>query len=87
MSAAEWSAEPRNMSRFKVGDTVVLEGRPARVLWLSENANEIEAMDEYIVEFEDKRRQFLVSCELQPDKSQSMHDRERDRDSCQRQTY
>jgi hypothetical protein len=35
------------------------------VVWLSENANEIEAMDEYIVEFEDKHRQFVVSSKLQ----------------------
>ena len=53
------------MSRFKVGDTVSIEGRRARVVWLSENPNEIEAMDEYIVEFEDKHRQFVVSSKLQ----------------------
>ena len=49
------------MLRFQIGDTVVLEGQPGRIVWLRENANEIEAMDEYIVEFEDKRRQFVVS--------------------------
>ncbi len=52
------------MPRFKVGDTVFLEGERARVVWLSENANEIEAMDEYIVEFENKEKQFLISSEL-----------------------
>jgi hypothetical protein len=54
------------MARFKVGDTVSTEGRRARVVWLSENPNEIEAMDEYIVEFEDKHRQFVISSGLQP---------------------
>lgn len=82
-----WSVEPHNMSRFKIGDTVVLEGRRARVVWLSENANEIEAMDEYIVEFEDKKRQFIISSQLQPEKSQPVHDRECNSDSCERQTY
>jgi hypothetical protein len=75
------------MPRFKIGDTVVLQGRRARVVWLSENANEIEAMDEYIVEFENKQRQFIMSSQLQPHERQSVHDRERDSDSCQRQTY
>jgi hypothetical protein len=46
------------MSRFQVGDIVLVGGRPARVLWLRENATEIEAMDEYIIEFEDKQRPF-----------------------------
>lgn len=75
------------MPRFKVGDTVVLHGRKAKVVWLSENANEIEAMDEYIVEFEDKQREFIVSSELQPKQSQPMHDRERNGDHRQPQTY
>jgi hypothetical protein len=75
------------MPRFKVGDTVVFEGRRAMVIWLRENANEIEAMDEYIVEFENKQRQFIVSSQLQSKKSQTVHDRERDGNSCQRQTY
>ena len=75
------------MPRFKVGDTVYLEGSRARVVWLSENANEIEAMDEYIVEFEDKRRQFVVSSTLEPKQSPPGHDRDRDSDPCHRQTY
>lgn len=75
------------MPRFKVGDTVLLQGRPARVVWLRENPSEIEAMDEYIVEFEDKQRRFIVSGELHSKQSQSMKDRERDSDYCQRQTY
>ena len=74
------------MPRFNVGDTVYLEGIRARVVWLSENANEIQAMDEYIVEFEDKHRQFVVSSNLEP-KPQPIHDRERDSNSCHRQTY
>ena len=74
------------MPRFKVGDTVYLEGGRARVVWLSENANEIEAMDEYIVEFEDKHRRFVVSSNLEP-KPQPIDDRERNSDPCHRQTY
>jgi len=69
------------MARFRVGDTVVVQGRKARVLWLSENPNEIEAIDEYIVEFEDKRRQFLVSSMLD-EKSQPVHNREQNSDRC-----
>jgi hypothetical protein len=53
------------MSRFKLNDNLVLNGRRARVVWLMENPNEIEAMDEYIVEFDDKERQFFVSSELE----------------------
>ena len=75
------------MPRFKVGDTVYLEGSRARVVWLSENANEIEAMDEYIVEFEDKHRQFVVSSNLESKQPPTGHDREADSDSCHRQTY
>ena len=75
------------MPRFKIGDSVVLQGRRARVVWLSENANEIEAMDEYIVEFENKQRQFIISSQLRLHERQSVHDGERDSDSCQRQTY
>ena len=52
------------MSRFQVDDIVTLDGRPARVVWLHENANEIEAMDEYIVEFEDKQQRFVLSSAL-----------------------
>ncbi len=75
------------MPKHKVGDTVVLQGRSARVVWLRENPSEIEAMDEYIVEFEDKQRRFIVSGELHSKQSQAMKDRERDSDYCQRQTY
>ena len=75
------------MLRFQIGDTVVLEGHPGRIVWLRENANEIEAMDEYIVEFEDKRRQFVVSSKLQSKQTESVHNRERDSDPCQRQTH
>jgi hypothetical protein len=52
------------MPRFKVGDMVRLHGQLARVVWFNENPNEIEAMDEYILEFEDKKRQFLIASEL-----------------------
>ena len=75
------------MPRLKVGDTVQLQGRTARVIWFRENPSEIEAMDEYIVEFEDKQRRFIVSGELHSKQRQSMDDRERDSDYCQRQTY
>jgi hypothetical protein len=75
------------MARFKVGDTVVLQGRRARVVWLSENATEIEAMDEYILEFENKQRQFVVSSELGPKQRQPMKDRNQDRNPSQRQAY
>ena len=75
------------MAKFKVGDTVILRGRRARIVWLSENPNEIEAMDEYIVEFEDKQRQFVIASELQAEQSQSVDDRDHDCDPCQRQTH
>ena len=70
------------MSRFKVGDTVSIEGRRARVVWLSENANEIEAMDEYIVEFEDKHRQFVMSSKLATKETQAVPHGKRDSNSC-----
>jgi len=70
------------MSRFKIGDTVSIEGRRARVVWLSENANEIEAMDEYIVEFEDKHRQFVISSKLAPEERQTVPHGKRDSNSC-----
>jgi hypothetical protein len=76
-----WSGGWRKMPRFKVGDTVVLDGRRATVVWLSENANEIEAIDEYIVEFEDRRRQFATSSTL-PQKAETVRDREHQSDSC-----
>jgi hypothetical protein len=75
------------MPRFKIGDMVVVEGRPAKVVWFSENASEIEAMDEYIVEFENKQRQFIVSGDLYPKQGHPMNDRERDGDHCQPQSY
>jgi beta-lactamase superfamily II metal-dependent hydrolase len=52
------------MSKFKVGDSVTVDGQVARIVWLRENASEIDAMDEYIVEFEDKRRRFLMAGEV-----------------------
>ena len=61
------------MPRFKVGDMVSIEGRRARIVWLSENASEIEAIDEYIVEFDDKHRQFVISGNLGPKETQSVH--------------
>jgi hypothetical protein len=70
------------MAKFNVGDTVVLDGHRARIVWLSENANEIEAMDEYIVEFEDKHRQFVTSSTLELQKPQPGHDREHNSDPC-----
>jgi hypothetical protein len=70
------------MPRFKVGDTVFVEGRKARVVWLSENPNEIEPMDEYIVEFEDKQRRFLMSRQLEPKEPPPMENRKHDSDSC-----
>ena len=76
------AAHGLTMPRFKVGETVSVEGRRARVVWLSENANEIEAMDEYIVEFEDKRRQFVISSQLEPKQPPSVYNGERNSDSC-----
>ena len=70
------------MTRFKVGDTVSIEGRHARVVWLSENANEIEAMDVYIVEFEDKHRQFVISSKLEPKQAPPVHHGEHNSNSC-----
>ena len=77
----EWSTGQCKMPRFKIGDTVFVEGRTAKVVWLSENSSEIEAMDEYIVEFEDKHRQFVVSSTLSH-KPQAVHNREHDGDRC-----
>jgi hypothetical protein len=62
------------MSRYKVGDTVLVQGKRARVVWFRENPSEIEAMDEYIVEFEDKQRRFIVSAALHPKQRQAMKD-------------
>lgn len=68
------NAEPRSyqlsymkttkMPRFKVGDMLRLQGQLAKVVWFSENANEIEELDEYIVEFQNKKRQFFLAAEL-----------------------
>ena len=77
------------MSKFQVGDIVTIDGRPARVVWLRENANEIEAMDEYIVEFEDKQQRFILSSTLDFSDSkdaESIHDRKPYSDSRQSQT-
>jgi hypothetical protein len=52
------------MSRYKLGDTVLVHGKRATVVWFRENPNEIEAMDEYIVEFEDGQRRFIISAQL-----------------------
>ena len=70
------------MPRFKLNDTLVLNGRRARIVWLQENPNEIQAMDEYIVEFEDKQRQFVTSSTLEPKQRPPIHDRERNSDPC-----
>jgi hypothetical protein len=75
------------MPRFQVGDIVTIDGRSARVVWLRENANEIEAMDEYIVEFEDKQRRFVISSAVESKQTASIHDRKTYSDSCRRQTH
>ena len=82
-----WSAGQRKMPKFKIGDTVFLDGRRAKVVWLSENPSEIEAMDEYIVEFENKQRQFAISSTLAAEKPQTVYNREHNRDRCHGQTY
>ena len=75
------------MSRFHVGDIVQVDGRPARVVWLRENANEIEAMDEYIVEFVGEgQRRFVLSSAVESKQPESIHDRKPYSDSGQRQT-
>jgi len=53
------------MAQYKVGDTIVLQGQRARVVWLRENPLDIEAMDEYIVEFENNQRRFVIASELE----------------------
>ena len=70
------------MPRYKLGDTVFVDGRAAKVVWLSENPNEIEPMDEYIVEFEDKQRRFMMSHQLASKELPAMQNREHDGDSC-----
>ena len=75
------------MPKYKIGDTVFLEGRRAKVVWLSENANEIEAMDEYIVEFEDRQRQFAISSGLASQEFPTRPQREQNSDCCHGQTY
>ena len=54
------------MARYKVGDAITLQGERGTVVWLSENPAEIEAIDEYIVEFENKQRRFFIANELTP---------------------
>jgi len=75
------------MPRFKIGDTVLLDGRRAKIVWLRENANEIEAMDEYIVEFETKERRFALSGTLAAKETQAIYNRKHDGDRCHGQTY
>jgi hypothetical protein len=75
------------MSRFQVGDIVVIDGRPARIVWLRENANEIEAIDEYIVEFEDKQRRFVLSSALESKQAESIHDRKPYGKGCEREAH
>ena len=75
------------MPRFKIGDTVSLDGRCAKIVWLRENANEIEAMDEYIVEFETKERQFAVSSTLAAEETPAIYNRKNNSDCCHGQTY
>ena len=70
------------MPRYKLGDTVFVDGRAAKVVWLSENPNEIEPMDEYIVEFDDKQRRFMMSHQLSGDERPAMDKRDHDRDAC-----
>jgi hypothetical protein len=78
------------MSRFHVGDIVQIDDRPARIVWLRENANEIEAMDEYMVEFigdEAKQRRFVLSSAVVSKQTETIHDRKSYSDSCQRETH
>jgi hypothetical protein len=75
------------MSRFQIGDIVHLDGSPARVVWLREDANEIEPMDEYIVEFEDKRRRFILSSAVNSQQGQTIRDRKPYGDRCEGQTH
>ena len=76
-----WSGGQRSMPKYKVGETVIVDGRKAKIVWFRENANEIEAMDEYIVEFEDQRREFVISSTL-AEKLQAIHNREHNGDAC-----
>jgi len=73
VSDEERSGGRRNMTKYKLGDTVLLDGRYGRVVWAREDANEIEAIDEYIVEFEDKHRRFAISCMLNVEKANPIH--------------
>ena len=74
------------MTRFQTGDVITIDDRQARVVWLRENANEIEAMDEYIVEFEDKQRRFVLSSAVHSKEPESIHDRKPYSDSSQSHT-
>lgn len=75
------------MPRFQVGDIVIIDGRSARVVWLRENANEIEPMDEYIIEFEDKQRRFVLSSVLESKHAESIHDRKPYGDGCEPEAH
>lgn len=75
------------MSQYKVGDTVLVHGKRATVVWFRENPSEIDAMDEYIIEFDDKQRLFIVSGELHSKQRQPLKDGEDDREYCQRQAH
>ena len=78
------------MSRFHIGDIVQIDDRAARIVWLRENANEIEAMDEYFVEFfgdETMQRRFVLSSAVVSKQTETIHDRKSYSDSCQRETH
>lgn len=81
------------MSRFHVGDIVQVDDCPARIVWLRENANEIEAMDEYIVELigdpgdEVKQRRFVLSSAVVSKQTETIHDRKSYSDSCHPKTH
>jgi hypothetical protein len=74
------------MPRFTIGDVVSVQGRRGKVIWLSENASEIEAIDEYIVEFDDHDREFVISAGLEGEQPPSIGDREQNSDRCYEQT-
>ena len=52
------------MLRYKVGETVIVNGRRGKVVWFREDPSEIEAMDEYMVEFDNREKRFFVAFEL-----------------------
>ena len=81
------------MSRFHVGDIVQIDDSPARIVWLRENANEIEAMDEYMVEFignpgdDAKQRRFVLSSAVVSKQTETIHDRKSYGDSRHPKTH